>query len=211
MELAKLQLIIPDDELLKAIKLEVAGRYEVLDSTFNDYLESSESQGVGLVLCHQSVIEADQLTVIAKIKASSPQARILVVGQTCTSQEQVALLKHGIRGYYDCAQSLDRLNAAIYCILHGEVWVERNVISGLVDEITHLPEVSEKQRQAIATLSPKELEVAQLVSHGATNKMIANKMTITERTVKAHLTAIFHKLEIADRLSLAILFRDLRD
>jgi DNA-binding NarL/FixJ family response regulator len=40
--------------------------------------------------------------------------------------------------------------------------------------------------------------------------MIAKKMNISERTVKAHLTAIFHKLSIADRLSLAIFFRDLR-
>ena len=64
--------------------------------------------------------------------------------------------------------------------------------------------------QMAETLSPKELEVAKMVSHGATNKMIARNMNITERTVKAHLTTIFQKMSLPDRLSLAIVFRDLR-
>lgn len=95
-------------------------------------------------------------------------------------------------------------------IMNGEVWVERHVISGLIDELTHKPEISDAQRQALESLSPKETEVAKLVSHGATNKMIARQLNITERTVKAHLTTIFQKMNLPDRLSLAILFRDLR-
>ena len=133
------------------------------------------------------------------------------MGLTCSSNEQIELLKQGARGYFDTSLSLDTLSEAIQCVLHGEVWIERHVISGLIDELTHLPEISVEQRQAVSTLSPKELEVAQRVSHGATNKMIAQNMTITERTVKAHLTTIFQKMGLADRLSLAIFFRDLRE
>ena len=96
------------------------------------------------------------------------------------------------------------------CILNGEVWIDRYVIAGLIEELADVPEVSVQQQQALESLSPKELEVAKLVSHGATNKMIANSMTISERTVKAHLTAIFSKMKLSDRLALAIFFRDLR-
>ena len=105
---------------------------------------------------------------------------------------------------------MSKLQEALLLISNGEVWVERHVISGLIDEISHIPEVSEQQRRAAKTLSPKELEVAKMVSHGATNKMIARNMNITERTVKAHLTTIFQKMNLPDRLSLAIVFRDLR-
>jgi DNA-binding NarL/FixJ family response regulator len=119
-------------------------------------------------------------------------------------------LKHGARGYFNEALPLDKLNEALQLILHGEVWVERYVISGLIDELTHTPSISDEQKQALDSLSPKELEVSKLVSHGATNKLIAKQLNITERTVKAHLTAIFHKMGLKDRLALAIFFRDLR-
>jgi DNA-binding NarL/FixJ family response regulator len=105
---------------------------------------------------------------------------------------------------------LDKFDEALQLILHGEVWVERYVISGLIDELTHKPTISDEQKQALETLSSKEGEVAKLVSHGATNKMIARQLNITERTVKAHLTSIFNKMGLKDRLSLAIFFRDLR-
>jgi DNA-binding NarL/FixJ family response regulator len=54
-------------------------------------------------------------------------------------------------------------------------------------------------------LSERELDVAQYVSKGLSNKQIAFEMDITERTVKAHLTSIFKKTNTKDRLSLALL------
>lgn len=207
-----IQLVIPDLDLLTAVKSELIDRYSIASSTLNELLRSAESKEAILVICHQSILHDEQTAIITKIKESTnPEIRILVIGSDCASHEQVALLKHGARGYYNSATSLEKLGEAVNCIIHGEVWVERYVISGLVEELSHQPEVNEGQRQAVASLSPKELEVAQLVSHGATNKMIASKMGITERTVKAHLTTTFHKMNLADRLSLAILFRDLRE
>ena len=123
---------------------------------------------------------------------------------------QIEALRDGARGYFDEQLPLDKLHDALQLVLHGEVWVERHVISGLIEELTHKPTITDEQRHALETLSPKEMEVAKAVSHGATNKMIARELEITERTVKAHLTTIFQKMNLPDRLSLAIFFRDLR-
>jgi DNA-binding NarL/FixJ family response regulator len=156
------------------------------------------------------LLEEDQALVLSRLKITSPNAQILVIGPRQPLETQIKALKYGARGYFDSALPIPKLMNAIHDVLHGEVWIERHVISGLIDELVHVPELTEEQRIALDSLSPKELEVAKLVSHGATNKMIANKLAITERTVKAHLTTIFQKMAISDRLSLAIFFRDLR-
>ena len=166
-----------------------------------------------LIICHDDLVK--EITVIADIKAASPTARILILGPGRPIEGQIAVLKQGARGYFDNHLPIDKLVFALQGVLHGEVWVERHVISSLIDELTQVtvpvtPSISEKQQQALNSLTPKEVEVATLVSHGATNKMIAHKLEITERTVKAHLTMIFQKMSISDRLSLAIFFRDLR-
>jgi two-component system NarL family response regulator len=73
---------------------------------------------------------------------------------------------------------------------------------------------SETRQAAIARLAyltRREREIAELIGNGECNKQIARQLTITERTVKAHLTEIFRKLGIADRLKLALLVIDLPD
>jgi DNA-binding NarL/FixJ family response regulator len=56
-------------------------------------------------------------------------------------------------------------------------------------------------------LTQREYEIATLVGNGETNKQIARRLDITERTVKAHLTEVFRKLDIADRLKLALIVK----
>ncbi len=167
-------------------------------------------QAAEMLICQQNLLDAQQPEVMAALKAAAPNSRILIVGPEQPVAVQIAALKQGARGYFNEDLPLEKLCVAIHLILQGEVWVERHLISELIDEMNHAPKIDDAHRKAADSLSPKEREVATLVSHGATNKMIARKMNITERTVKAHLTTIFQKMNLPDRLSLAIVFRDLR-
>ncbi len=167
-------------------------------------------QAADMLICQQNLLDGQQHEVMAALKAAAPNSRILIVGPEQPVAKQIEALKQGARGYFNEDLSLDKLCVAIHLILQGEVWVERHLISELIDEMNHAPKIDDAHRKAADSLSPKEREVATLVSHGATNKMIAKKMNITERTVKAHLTTIFQKMNLPDRLSLAIVFRDLR-
>lgn len=167
-------------------------------------------QAAEMLICQQSLLDAQQADVMAALKAAAPNSRILIIGPQQPVAMQIAALKQGARGYFNEDLPLDKLRIAIQLILQGEVWVERHLIADLIDEMNQAPKIDDAHRKAADSLSPKEREVATLVSHGATNKMIARKMNITERTVKAHLTTIFQKMHLPDRLSLAIVFRDLR-
>jgi DNA-binding NarL/FixJ family response regulator len=204
-----LTLLIPKGSLLDSILSGLDSYFEMTVFETIEQCLQNESK-TDLVLVEQSLLDKQQAISLSRLKQHYPDAQLLVVGPSRPIETQVAALRHGARGYFDDSLPIKKLRFALNSILHGEVWVERHVISGLIDELTHVPEITEQQRLAVESLSPKELEVANLVSHGATNKMIAQKMDITERTVKAHLTTIFQKMDLPDRLSLAIFFRDLR-
>ncbi len=163
-----------------------------------------------LILCHLSCLDEQAQSLFSIMENAVDRVRVLILGPKLSVIEQISILKQGARGYFQEELLDEKLLIALELIQRGEVWVERHVIAGLIDELNHAPQLSSEQQEKLDSLSRKELEVAELVSHGATNKMIAKTMNITERTVKAHLTAIFQKMSIPDRLSLAIFFRDLR-
>ena len=202
-------LLVPDKQLLGSMTAVLSQLYLVSQfSELSSFLVALANKQPDFIICHQDFVENN--SVLSDIKTSSPDSRQLVVGSGIPITKQIEAIKQGARGYFALSLPLTKLHDALQCVLHGEVWIDRHTVSALIDELTHEITISPEQQQALDSLSPKELEVAKRVSHGATNKMIAKEMNITERTVKAHLTTVFHKLHVPDRLSLAILFRDLR-
>ncbi|OUR64322.1 helix-turn-helix transcriptional regulator [Methylophaga sp. 42_25_T18] len=210
MTVATLFIATPEQEESKRIVDGLSSSY--LSSEFGDLdsLVTALDRQPDLILCHQYLVEEQQAEKISEFKTKSPNSKLLILGPSRPMGIQIAALKNGARGYFDDSLPIEKLNEALKLILHGEVWVERHVISGLIDELVDVPTINEEQQHALDTLSPKEIEVAEQVSYGATNKMIAKTMNITERTVKSHLTSIFQKMGLPDRLTLAIFFRDLR-
>jgi DNA-binding NarL/FixJ family response regulator len=101
------------------------------------------------------------------------------------------------------------LSRIVTVVREGGLWITRSLIPGLIGEIRakHGDRVKEnpvRKNHFLHLLTPREQEVATLVSSGASNKQIARALNISDRTVKAHLTTTFQKLGITDRLHLAL-------
>jgi len=98
-------------------------------------------------------------------------------------------------------------------VSNGGLWVGQALLGKLVGATSHrlgrLPPEAKNDDWA-ELLSEREGQVARLVANGASNKEIAEQLAITERTVKAHLTAIFEKLGVRDRLQLSLRINGLR-
>lgn len=116
------------------------------------------------------------------------------------------LLKQGVKGYGNTYMSPMNLKEAINIINNNKIWIYPELMSFIINNSTlsSLPTHDEK----INDLSTRELDVSKLVARGFTNKNIALELDITERTVKAHISGVFTKLEIKDRVTLGIMIKE---
>jgi DNA-binding NarL/FixJ family response regulator len=148
----------------------------------------------------------DGVAAIQKLRSAT---KIIALTAAPDEREGIAVLKAGARGY--CDRDIDGLllEKATDVVLKGEIWIGRKLIPHLLEELTVLTEQRRqdapgKSDDRLERVTPRERQIVDLLSAGASNKEIAKRLNVTERTVKAHLTAIFRKLGLAGRLQLAL-------
>lgn len=148
------------------------------------------------------------------IQAESADIPVLLVGSEQSDSSQLQAILNGVSGYIDITEPDTLLQKAINHILQGDIWINRHLVPKLIRTLIDTrkdPEpVTEKTNNAdlLSSLSSREMEVAQMISSGENNKRIASTLNISERTVKAHLTSIFKKVNVPDRLHLALLMKE---
>jgi len=162
-----------------------------------------------VLLLDLALLPPEGIERISAIQRLSPSTKIILLSSVCDEKEVISALKSGAKGF--CHKDIEpsMLKKAIEVVQKGEVWVGRKIISHLLSEIVSLTESREKDPPNLSEvcldyLTPREFQIARMVGNGAHNKEIARRLNITERTVKAHLTAIFNKLQIPDRLRLGL-------
>ena len=144
------------------------------------------------------------------VQRLAPEAKFVVLDSAPSERQAVLALVAGARGYCDRNTALPLVRKAIEVVHRGEVWIGRDVVPHLLQRITAppvpVPEPAPDRAlpPRFAFLAPRERQIALLVGAGANNKEIAAQLSITEATVKAHLTSVFRKLHVSDRLRLAL-------
>jgi len=113
------------------------------------------------------------------------------------------LIKKGFKSYLGKKTPKIIVEQALKTVMNGNVWIYPELMSYIIKTISGKSQ--EFNYEVLEKLSPKEQEVAKLVAQGYSNKDIAKKLDVQLITVKKHLSSIFEKLDIKDRVSLAIL------
>ncbi len=141
------------------------------------------------------------LEAIQALQAEMPEVNVLVLTVSEMEADLFAAVKFGAKGYLLKKAEPDELIDAIFHIAQGEAIVSPLMATKLLTEFKDLRAGVEKEpaKEVDANLSPREGEVLQLVSQGATNKEIADSLFISENTVKTHLRNIMEKLHLANR------------
>ncbi len=144
-------------------------------------------------------------------------AKFLLVGSNWSESNQIDALVHGAAGYCGESEAPELLLLAVKSILKGDIWIQRHLVPKVIGTLIQMKSVpANKFEQApsaesitlLNSLSNRELDVAKMIRTGDSNKSIANTLNISERTVKAHLTSIFKKLNVEDRLNLALFIKE---
>ncbi len=126
----------------------------------------------------------------------------LVVGSMRTNDEEgKQVLAAGAIGYVHAYSPSQSLGTVLQTVAAGNVWMGPTLLARLLRDINqHMPQ----QDKWGEGLTAREKEVAQRAAIGHSNQAIADALNITERTVRAHLSAVFEKLGVTDRLLLAL-------
>jgi NarL family two-component system response regulator LiaR len=131
-----------------------------------------------------------------KIKETAPDIAILILTAYDDDEYVLGLLDAGAAGYLLKSARGRDLVGAIRAIRSGESVLHPKIIAKLLKQATAAPV---KEHRAGELLSERESEILRLVTLGMSNKEMAEKLFLSERTVKAHLTNIFNKLNVASR------------
>lgn len=181
-----------------------------LAETFENVTYASSEKGVrryldehpnAILLLHVNFFDGSIKEYLRAFKETYAQVSIMVLSDTPNIREGKKLLPLGIKGYGNSRLSAVHLIQAVNLMRNGHTWMYPDFIQGLLNEIADQGE----QEDVLDILTKREKEVAMLVAKGLNNKDIAQKADLSESTVKTHLRSIFEKLDIHDRVSLALL------
>lgn len=147
-----------------------------------------------VILMDLSMPKLDGIGAITAIRQEQPRARVLVLTSFVEDEKVFAALKAGALGYLLKESSPDDLLRGIRAIHRGESWLHPAIALKLVRELSG-PQVAALEEP----LTERELDVLRLVAEGLSNKVIADRLDISERTARTHVSNILEKLHLANR------------
>lgn len=159
---------------------------------------------IDLFLVHRSMVDDGQLRQICSLRQ---EGKVFVLSDRPNDAEGLACLKAGSVGYGNAYISSARLMAAVEALFSGLAWVGKSLMQHMVQKVVEAAANDGRSTAGavvIKDLSPREKEITYLLAGGLPNQVIAEKLGITERTVKAHLGAIYAKTGLQGRLALAL-------
>lgn len=207
-------LLIADDHPLFRAALRGAAADAIADlqvceaESLDGVLAALESDpDIDLVLLDLHMPGNHGLAGLAAIRAQHPGVAVMVVSANDDPRVIRRALDHGAAGYLPKSTGLNELRNAIRTVLACEQWLPPAMRGPVANTRTS----TEDSRLAarLASLSPQQFRVLVLVAEGLLNKQIADRLDIQERTVKAHLTAIFERLGVRNRTQAGVVLREL--
>jgi DNA-binding CsgD family transcriptional regulator len=146
---------------------------------------------------------------VATVRAAAPHVPIVVLSNVPEDDQGMAALAAGASGYCSALTLPAVLQQVASVVEHGGLWVGPQLMRRLMQGLA--ARNGPATEPALRSLSQRERQVAEAVARGSTNKEIARVMNITERTVKAHLSAAYEKLGVRDRMQLSLLVNGVED
>jgi DNA-binding NarL/FixJ family response regulator len=206
----KIRILIVDDHLLVRTGLrmliENETGMEVVGQAANraEALALAESERPNLILLDIDLGNENGLDFLSELRKTAGQPHILVLTGLRDIEAHRRAARLGAAGVVLKEHAADVLLKAIKKVHEGEVWLDRSMMSSLLREMTQGPAKTDPEVAKIGALTRRERQVVTLITEGLKNRDIAARMFISETTVTHHLSSIFAKLGVSDRLELVL-------
>ena len=193
---------------LLAAALEREKRFEVLSPVADGQgLIASVLAEKPSVVIISAELEGDPrkgFAVAAELRNLSPETRVVLLLDASEPRAVVEAFRAGARGVFCRSESLKSLAKCICCVQQGQVWANSSELRYLLDALSHSLPPRMMDARGAALLSRREREVVHCVAEGLSNREIAQRLGLTEHTVKNYLFRIFDKLGVSKRVEVVL-------
>jgi len=203
---SNIQIMIADNDQAEidavSASLTKLGGFEVISTvTARETAIKQLSIAPDVMILNPEVLKGHTLSrFIHSVQAKSPHTRVLYLLRKPLSDDSIiADMKTGIRGYVKITDSPAIIARALQSVQAGEIWAERRILEKAIANPMLLPETIQSHVPGLPPLTNREMEVLTMVLQGASNREIANRSSISERTVKTHLYRVYRKLNVKSR------------
>lgn len=203
----KIEIIIADDHMMirEGLKqlLELDGTMKVIAEA-NDGEEClnllNKKIHPDILLLDINMPKKNGIEVLEYIKQNKIPVKVLILTVHNEVEYLLKAVDIGIDGYLLKDSSYDELKEAIDVVISGKTYIQPSLLPALNESMEDYALDKEK----IECLTKRELDVLRLISEGCSNKKISDELTISERTVKNHISHIFRKIDVEDRTQAAV-------
>jgi two-component system, NarL family, nitrate/nitrite response regulator NarL len=187
--------------------VDVGSGFEVVGEagTGEDTIAIVKKARPDVLLLDLSMPRLSGLEALSELEADRVSTRTIVLTGTIDRSQLLTAVQLGVRGLVMKDSETELFFEAIVSVMHGRFWLGQALVSDLVELVRSLSQSRDSHRtKPQPSLTPRQREVLGLVVAGHTNREIATKFSVSEETVKHHLTRMFDKVGASNRLDLAM-------
>jgi two-component system nitrate/nitrite response regulator NarL len=203
-------LIADDDPIVRqAVKsvLDVSGGFEVVGEAEDGKMaaELVKKNDPDVLLLDLLMPNLPGLEALRAITTAGSEVRTVLLCSAISAKQVLEALQLGARGVV-LKKKVAELIPALEAVTTGQYWIESQSVSNVVQVVHQLAAANSQpsQTQNRFGLTARETEIISFITQGCMNRDIASSLSITEETVKRHLTNIFNKVGMSNRLELAL-------
>jgi len=158
-----------------------------------------------VVLMDIQMPKMDGITATRKLKEQMPDVQVVILTKFGDDENVFAAIKAGAIGYVLKDSGIEEIRNAVRAAYHGDGAMSPALVARVLGEFNRINKAATQTREVFQELSRREVEVLECIASGMKNAAIADKLFLSEKTVKTHVTSIFKKLHVNDRTEAAIL------
>jgi DNA-binding NarL/FixJ family response regulator len=214
--MSKIRVVIADDQTLfrqgLTTLLSIQPDIEVVGEAQNgiEALQLIAEHAPDVVLMDVEMPVLDGVAATRRVRQEYPACQVVILTTFDNDDYVFEGLRVGALGYLLKDAPANKLVDAIHMAARGESFLQPSIAAKVVSEFSRLSDLAAQHTQPLTEpLTPRETEILRLIAAGMTNAEIAQRLVITEGTVKNHVTSVLSKLGVEDRLQAALRARDM--
>lgn len=155
-----------------------------------------------VVSCNLDEQPGRGFSVLRELRAQRPEIRAVILMDSSKPESVLSAFRSGARGIFSKHESVDTLCKCVRSVYRGQIWANSEQMSYAVEALASQPEIRAVNANGLSLLSKREKEVVRGLAEGLTNREIAQRLGLSQHTVKNYLFRLFDKLGVSSRVEL---------